>query len=248
MEAVTEQKPVFKPKFSGFGEFLGYLPLWKRKSRRQSGIVILSRHGRSIFNEHKRIQPWTPEGDILSPSGRIQAQLLARILRFIDLDAIYTSDFLRAEETAKIVLQHQKRKKIPNVHLDVALRDFNFGRLAGLSFSPQKNEVAAQFPQNYDLLINQPDQFYAPDGDRVSEFGSRATARVENLAQENLGRVIFIATHELWVKSVLYWAWKRPFSELNLMKIRNASISIVEYKKSTHQMEVLVANDISHLS
>lgn len=248
MEVVTEQKPLFKPKFSGFGEFLGYLPLWRRKSRRQSGLIILSRHGRSILNEHKRLQPWTPDGDLLSPSGRIQAQLLARILRFVELNAIYSSDFLRVEETAQIVLAHQRVKRGLQVHTEMALRDFNFGKLCGLSTSAENNEVARQYPEVYELLKQQPELFYAPEGDRVAEFASRATARLESVASENIGKVILLVSHELWIKSALYWAWKRPLSELNQMKIRNASISILEFHKSTHQLNVLVANDVNHLS
>ncbi len=247
-EIVEQISRVYTPKFSGFGEFLGYLPLWRRKSRKHSSILILVRHGRSILNEHKRLQPWTPEGDILSPSGRIQAQLLARILRFLDFNTIYTSDFLRVEETAKLIVQHQKTQRGLQLRTDIALRDFNFGKLVGLSVRPNHNEMAVQFPQIHELYENDTAQFYAPDGDRLSEFSSRASTRLEEIADANIGKVIGIATHDFWIRSVLYSSWQRPLSEFLSMRIRNASISIVEYQKGSHAFHVLVANDVNHLS
>jgi broad specificity phosphatase PhoE len=206
------------------------------------------RHGRSILNEHKRLQPWTPEGDILSPSGRIQAQLLARILRFLDFSSIYSSDFLRVEETARLILHHQKTPRGLQLRTDVSLRDFNFGKLVGLSVRPDHNEMAVQFPQIHELYAHDTAQFYAPDGDRLSEFSSRASTRLAEIADASIGKVVGIVTHDFWIRSALFSAWQRPLSDFLEMRIRNASISIVEYHRQSHTFDVLVANDVAHLS
>ena len=66
------------------------------------GRIYMTRHGETVWNAEGRIQGHT---DIdLSPRGRTQAQALGQRLEDVDFDAVYSSDLIRARETADIIV------------------------------------------------------------------------------------------------------------------------------------------------
>ena len=63
--------------------------------------MFVVRHGKTAWNRAGRIQGHT---DIpLLPEGEEQARLLADKLRHIKFDAAYSSDLIRAKQTASII-------------------------------------------------------------------------------------------------------------------------------------------------
>ncbi len=64
----------------------------------QGSVIVLVRHA------EKASSGGDPE---LAPEGRRRAEALARMLRDMDLDAVYTTDFLRTRETARPVAESQ---------------------------------------------------------------------------------------------------------------------------------------------
>lgn len=90
---------------------------------------ILLRHGETIYQTKKDdfLYPWPDSVTILTKKGRNQAETAAKNLKNKNIDLIYSSDFLRARQTARIVAKKLGLK----VKLDKRLRDINWGIYQG---------------------------------------------------------------------------------------------------------------------
>lgn len=87
--------------------------------------IYIARHGQTQWNVKGKIQGHT--NSPLTKEGIAQAKNLAKELKNIKFDAIYSSDLLRAKKTAQIVaLQHRLI-----VETKETLRERNFGPLEG---------------------------------------------------------------------------------------------------------------------
>ncbi len=89
--------------------------------------IYLIRHGRTNWNDKRLIQGHI---DIeLNAEGKATAKELAKELKKIKFDKVYSSDLLRAKQTAEIIaLEHQLE-----VETTKALRERSFGSLEGKS-------------------------------------------------------------------------------------------------------------------
>ena len=89
--------------------------------------LLLVRHGETDWNAEGRLQGQTDRP--LSDYGRRQAQQLADELGSEEFEAIYSSDLIRARETAEIIA---RRLELP-VKLDPDLREKDWGTWEGLT-------------------------------------------------------------------------------------------------------------------
>jgi broad specificity phosphatase PhoE len=90
-------------------------------------MLLLVRHGETDWNAAGRLQGHTDRP--LSDFGRRQARQLAEELAGQQLEAIYSSDLVRARETAEII---GERLSLPVV-LDADLREKDWGNWEGLT-------------------------------------------------------------------------------------------------------------------
>lgn len=84
--------------------------------------IYLIRHGRQN-------SPLCNVNVPLSPEGRRQAALLAERLKTVPLDAVWSSDLIRAVETAEIA---NGLWNVPHV-IRPGIREISFGEMEGLS-------------------------------------------------------------------------------------------------------------------
>lgn len=104
---------------------------------------FLVRHGEIQQHEEKIFLGQT---DVpLSPQGIYQAKMAARLLAQMDIhtNRIYSSDLLRASQTAKIL---EERMGMERLILDKGLREMNLGPWDGKFIS----EIRAQYPEEYE--------------------------------------------------------------------------------------------------
>ena len=99
--------------------------------------ILLARHGETDWNRERRVQGHTDRP--LTAEGRRQAAVLAEQLVDDPPDAVYSSDLVRAHETARIVAER--------LGLDVVvlpeLRERDFGTWEGLT----DDEILSRFPE-----------------------------------------------------------------------------------------------------
>jgi uncharacterized phosphatase len=98
--------------------------------------ILLVRHAETDWNVERRVQGHTDRP--LNDTGRAQAVALADTLDGKQIDAIYSSDLLRAHETARIVAERRGLQ----VTLVPELRERDFGTWEGLTDA----EILERFP------------------------------------------------------------------------------------------------------
>ena len=111
-------------------------------------MIYLVRHGQTDWNVEKRLMGLT---DIsLNESGILQAKLLGKEASQLKIDRIFSSNLLRAKETAEII------NKFINVDisLDERLKELNYGVIEGKILKEISSECWDQF--NLCLLYTSP--------------------------------------------------------------------------------------------
>jgi probable phosphoglycerate mutase len=108
--------------------------------------LLLIRHGETDWNREVR---WQGQTDIpLNPTGRAQARALARSMSGQDLDAVYSSDLLRAAQTAEAVAEATGARLI----LDLRLREIDLGEWQGML----SDEIRSRDGAQVDLFFRDP--------------------------------------------------------------------------------------------
>src|SRR5919197_5490556 len=137
--------------------------------------IILARHGETDWNRERR---WQGHSDrSLTEAGREQAQALATQLAAEHIDAVYSSDLVRAHETARIVAER--------LGVDVVtvpgLRERRFRSWAGL--------------QDVDFERRFPGVHGPPDGETREEMARRVLESLDAIAATHRGRTVLVVSH-----------------------------------------------------
>lgn len=126
--------------------------------------IIFVRHGQTEWNVLGRYQGQT---DIaLSPLGIEQAEKLAAHFPVDKVEAVYSSDLVRAMTTARCVADRFGLTVEPRPEL----RELNFGDWEGLTY----DEIVAKWPDALNNFFQHPDVLEIPHGE---SFPSCASVR-----------------------------------------------------------------------
>lgn len=151
----------------------------------QATRVLAIRHGETAWNVDGRIQG---QLDVpLNEMGRWQVHRLARAVADEDIAAVYSSDLLRAFETAQAV----SRGCAAPIVTDVGLRERGFGAFEGLSYT----EINARWPEMGERWRRRDPTFGAPGGETLNEFFERSIAAATRLAALHPGQTIALVSH-----------------------------------------------------
>ena len=187
--------------------------------------LILIRHGQSLANaEH--IFAGHSDFD-LSELGHTQARLAAEYLAANEkIDAIYASDLLRAYHTAT-----------PTAHLlglpiikDTGLREIFAGEWEGKTVF----ELDERYPEDFHVWKNDFSHARPTGGESIPEVYRRIVPHICELARQNDGKCILLATHATVVRS--FEAFSRGFGAEETGRVEfasNASLNIYTYEGGT---------------
>jgi broad specificity phosphatase PhoE len=147
--------------------------------------VVLVRHGPTQWNAQDRFQG---RSDIpLSLDGRADASAIAAALRDERIDKIYSSDLIRAMETARIIAEGCGTQVVA----ERRLREFDFGRWEGLTW----REIVAANPH----LASRPPAaatLYAPEGgETFADVCKRVREFLDDLRAEDPDARVLVVTH-----------------------------------------------------
>lgn len=161
--------------------------------------LLVIRHGETDWNAQRRVQGHT---DIaLNITGKRQASLLAQALADSPIQAVYSSDLLRAWETAQaIALPHDA----PH-HVIAALRERRFGNIEGQVFA----DFEEQHPEAAFHWRTRTPHWQPPgDGESLLALRERVERTVYDIAARHPGQQVAIVSHG-GVLDVLYRAATR---------------------------------------
>lgn len=145
--------------------------------------ILLARHGETDWNSERR---WQGHADRpLNELGREQAHALAESLSDRLIDAVYSSDLLRAQETARIVAD---RIEAP-LEVDAGLREVDVGDWSGR----EHREVEGIDPDGYRRWQQGGKGWNG--GESYEEMGARVVATVLRLAESHPGETILVVSH-----------------------------------------------------
>jgi probable phosphoglycerate mutase len=200
--------------------------------------VLFIRHGETDWNRIKRIQGHI---DIpLAATGFVQAKQLANRLQKegMQLDAVYCSDLLRAQQTAR---PFAEALKIP-VQLDKGLRERWYGAFEG----HDSDEIRAKFPVEFEAWQSRDRHFQPPGGESQQAFYDRVVSTVQGIVSANPGRRIACVAHGGVLDCVYRWAKQLPLNGPRDWVLLNASINVVEFENDT--ANVISWGDVAHLT
>ena len=145
------------------------------------------RHGESTWNVDGRYQGQT---DVpLSPVGMLQASTLAERLTGQSFAAVYSSDLLRASQTATTVAE--RLAGAPKVQLDPGLREINVGELSGLVIS----DIKQKFPDYLTALQADPWSTRRPGGESMEDLFNRCSQAFHVIRARHPGERVLVFTH-----------------------------------------------------
>jgi broad specificity phosphatase PhoE len=147
--------------------------------------LYLIRHGQSAGNAEGRFggHSATP----LSGLGKQQAELTAKALAKERISAIYSSDLLRAVQTAEPLA------RALNLEINAAetFRERHVGVLEGLTFDEAKKE----FPEDYYALVNRELAHVITRGESYRQLLDRTTGVLHEILEKHKGGRIAIFAH-----------------------------------------------------
>ena len=152
---------------------------------RQPTRVLAIRHGETAWNVDGRIQG---QLDVpLNDTGRWQVHRLALAVADEDVSAIYSSDLLRALETAQAVARGCDQP----ITTDAGLRERGFGVFEGLSY----DEINKRWPAQAERWRKRDPEFGAEGGETLNQFYARSIATASRLAALHPGQTIALISH-----------------------------------------------------
>ena len=200
------------------------------------GRFLIVRHGETSWNVEGRIQG---HSDVrLSDHGEMQARALARRLADAPIDAAYSSDLVRAAETARIILEGR----------DVALaqtellRERYYGVFEGLTVEQRRDKYPGMFKAS---LVKDLD-FAPTGGESARETLKRMTSIIGELKDRHLQETVLVVGHGGSLRSAVMALLELPPESTWKFVMANCSLTIID---TYHDNAVLrLYNDTSHLA
>lgn len=179
------------------------------------GKLIIVRHGQTQMNVEGIFFGKLDPG--LNEMGRVQCKKAGDILKKYGYDAIYSSDLLRASETAELI----NYLKLP-IKFDKRLQEIDFGIFEGLSYK----EIKEKYPVECEKSKNEWKTFDFVTGESLERLQSRAIEFVESLDKTKNNLVV---THWGVINCILSWYFSNKLESYWKYSVENGGICIIEF-------------------
>jgi len=201
--------------------------------------LYLIRHGQSAGNAEGRFGGHGPTP--LSDLGVKQAERTAKALAKEGINVIYSSDLIRAVQTAEPLA---KLLDVP-INTSEAFRERNVGVLQGLTF----DESRQNYPQDYYALINRNINHVITDGESYRQLLRRITGELRIILRTHQRERVAIFSHTgaiCYLTLFLLGAIHRGTKTTPWIITSNCGINHFEFR-GPRNVRVLALNDTRHL-
>ena len=179
-------------------------------------ILVLMRHGQSLWNQENR---FTGSVDVpLTEVGRAEAVNAALQYPGLQFDIAYSSPLSRARDTAALFLE-KLRQFVPLV-TEPLLIEKNYGILQGLN----KELVKAEYGVDAYNLMHRNYSVAPPGGESLRELGLRVQPFVKQVIGEDLrlGKNVLLVAHGNVIRSLVMMIEKLSPDEIAEIEVGTA--------------------------
>lgn len=177
--------------------------------------LYVVRHGQSEANVKDLYGLDTP----LTQLGKEQASLTAQNLKNVHFDAVFSSDFLRAKETAEIIAKEHKLV----ITTKKALREKYMGEIEGRV----AKEVKKELKELFDMRKNVPYEKWkhvriALGAETDDEMMARFLTELREISLAYAGKTVLIGSHVSLMKTLLIHMGLTTHKDMDGQSIENA--------------------------
>lgn len=165
--------------------------------------LILIRHGQSIWNAANRFTGWI---DVeLSTKGEEEAKEAGINLAEIKIDIVHTSELIRAQKTAEIILEYNKISN-PIIKKNSSLNERNYGSLQGLN----KKETAEIHGEEQVKIWRRSFDIPPPGGESLEMTAARTIPYFKEEVISDLinGKNVMVSAHGNSLRSIVMYIEK----------------------------------------
>lgn len=193
--------------------------------------IILVRQRETDYNKERRMQGWL---DVpLNKTGREQAKAIALKLRGIKYDAVYSSDLIRAYETAKIIVKSLKHK----INTTGALRERDMGIFAGWAWESERDEIKDMLWAEFQASRDSEDLHWNKhQGESQHQMSTRVSDFMRSLHALHAKQSVVIVTHSGTINRILE-QYKLKQSIEGFRMIRNGAVLILNKSAEGYTLE-----------
>ncbi len=195
--------------------------------------ICLVRHGETDWNAARRIQG---SRDIdLNDSGRFQAACAARSLVGKGISALYSSDLMRAWNTACAIGLALGLTPRPAPQM----RERNYGFFEGLTY----DEASVRHPAAYERHRSRDPEFDYETGETLKTMHQRVSGKLETLAKVHAGETIAVVVHGGVLDIIHRHVCQAPLETRRNFEIPNAGLNWLTHDGSSWRIEAWAQTD-----
>ena len=160
----------------------------------QTTTFYIVRHGQTEYNQNLIIQGHADSP--LTELGEEQARNLAKKLKGVKFDAVFSSDLVRAKRTAEIIA---KERQLEVIEKEI-IRERTYGRLEGKSQSllNKYDEIFASLTENEKFAYKM-----EPDVESHKEGAERFIRFIREISFAYQGKTILVVSHGSIMRALL---------------------------------------------
>jgi broad specificity phosphatase PhoE len=162
---------------------------------------------------------------------------LAARLKDTKIDKVYSSDLMRARQTAKIIFEGRPIEEMAD------LREMNFGIFERLKYE----QLIEKYPELYRSWIDNPEKVITPNGEGLRGLSNRVEERLSAIICRNEGKRAAVVTHGGPIRIVLCKALKLDLKMFWQIEQQLCALNIIDYDEGSPP-SVIKMNDTSYLS
>jgi probable phosphoglycerate mutase len=176
--------------------------------------IILIRHGETEWNSQQRMQGHSNSD--LSSVGQAQIQALGQWTKNVPFDLIYSSDSLRAKQTAEAITQFSGHE----LQFDQRLREKNLGVFEGLT----SEEARERHPEVFRLFKTAGSKYVIDEGESTQQLQDRALEIVNEIRIKHPEERVLLVTHGGFIRVVMKHSLGLSLETPTRFLIRNTGV------------------------
>ncbi len=192
--------------------------------------MVLLRHGQSVWNAENKFTGWIDVN--LSKKGEEEAISAGEILSKIKFDVIHTSELIRAQRTAEIVMSHNTASENPPTRHDQRLNERHYGSLQGLNKDETREKFGAEQVHIWRRSFDVP----PPDGESLKMCAERTLPYLTEEIEPDLnsGKNVLVAAHGNSLRSIVMSIENLSPEEILSVEIPTGSPIHYEYENGKY--------------